>query len=399
MKKSERRVLVIDDDAITRQIISAYLEKCGFLVREEASGKDGVAWFKANEPDLVLTDLRLPDLDGLSILSIVKEVDALTPVIVISGMGMVDDVVEALRRGAADYIVKPLVEYDVLLHSINRALEVLDLQQENLRYRQRLEAANRELQGSLRVLRRDQLAGRAVQSNMLPETPATLGAAHVAHRVIPSLYLSGDFVDYGLVNDNLLSFYLTDVSGHGAAPAFVTVWLKQLVRRMVRERRNARNVVVGAEGKDVIDAAEWTRLVNKEVLRSKFGCHLTCISGMLDLTTREISFVLAGHLPLPVIVGENDAWFLEGKGKPLGIFPDAKWNIYRAHLPRDHSLVIFSDGVLELLQPKDLIEKERQLLDLLKGTKGDLEAVCSSLGLDNLSDAPDDVAVLTVSLD
>lgn len=398
MTQSIRQLLVIDDDAVTRQIIVAFLEKSGFLVHEEPSGKSGIEWFKKHKPDLVLTDLRMPDIDGLAILSMVKDVDASIPVIVISGMGMVADVAEALRRGAADYLVKPLVDIDVLVHSINKAMEVLDLQRENTRYRQQLELANRDLQESVRILERDQLAGRQVQSNLLPVTPLQLGGALVSHKIIPSLYLSGDFVDYGLINERYISFYLTDVSGHGSAPAFVTVWLKQLVRRMVRERRIVHRDMGCSDDSFFIDAAEWTSIINQEVIHSKFGCHLTCIVGILDLETRVISYVLGGHLPLPVVVGDGKAWFLEGKGKPLGMFPDAEWHVYKAEIPKNHSLVVFSDGILEILPPKDLIAKEQHLLELLKNTDGGMNEVCSVLGLDQLGSAPDDIAVLTLKL-
>ena len=84
----------------------------------------------------------------------------------------VADVAEALRLGAADYLIKPLVDMEVLTHSINKALAVLDLLRENQRYRRELEKANRDLREYVRVLERDQQAGRQVQMNLLPPTPS-----------------------------------------------------------------------------------------------------------------------------------------------------------------------------------------------------------------------------------
>lgn len=392
MTEPGRQLLVIDDDILVRQSIVAYLEDSGYRVHAEPNGIAGIEWFKSHQPDLVLTDLRMPDRDGLTILRLIKEVDPDTQVIVISGMGMVADVAEALRLGAADYLVKPLVDMEALVHSIRKALRVLDLQRENNRYRKDLEVANRELKEYVRVLEKDQQAGRQVQSNLLPPTPVQYGDVRVSHKIVPSLYLSGDFVDYGFVNNRYLSFYLTDVSGHGASSAFVTVWLKQLVRRMLRERR-----VFRQSDSFELDAAEWMSTINKEVLHSKFGCHLTCFVGILDLETREMRYVLGGHLPLPVLITGGEARFLEGKGKPVGIFKDATWEVYSAQLPEDFSLVVFSDGVLEILPPKDLIAKEQHLLDLLGNTPGNLETVCSSLGLNQLEAAPDDIAILILN--
>jgi sigma-B regulation protein RsbU (phosphoserine phosphatase) len=392
MTEAGRQLLVIDDDILVRQSIVAYLEDSGFRIHAESNGTDGIAWFRAHKPDLVLTDLRMPDLDGLALLRLVKEVDPDIPVIVISGMGMVADVAEALRLGAADYLIKPLVDMEVLTHSINKALAVLDLQRDNKRYRRKLEKANRDLREYVRVLERDQQAGRQVQINLLPPTPVRYGDITAAHKIVPSLYLSGDFIDYGLINDRYLSFYLTDISGHGASSAFVTVWLKQLVRRIIRERR-----IFHQQDAFQIDAAEWMSMINQELIRSKFGCHLTCFVGILDTHTRQMRYVLGGHLPLPVLVVDGEARFLEGKGKPVGIFKDATWEVYQATLPEKFSLMVFSDGVLEVLPAPDLIGKEQCLLDLMNNNTGDLASIWSSLGLDKLKDMPDDIAVLALN--
>lgn len=392
MTEPGRQLLVIDDDILVRQSIVAYLEDSGYQIHDEPNGYGGMAWFREHKPDLVLTDLRMPDLDGLTLLKMVKEVDPDIPVIVISGMGMVADVAEALRLGAADYLIKPLVDMEVLTHSIKKALAVLDLQRENQRYRRELEKANRELREYVRVLERDQQAGRQVQINLLPPSPVRYAEITVEHKVVPSLYLSGDFIDYGLINNRYLSFYLTDISGHGASSAFVTVWLKQLVRRIIRERR-----IFHQQDAFQIDAAEWMSMINQELLRSKFGCHLTCFVGILDTHTRQMRYVLGGHLPLPVLVADGQARFLEGKGKPVGIFKEATWQVYQATLPEKFSLMVFSDGILEVLPPPDLIAKEECLLDLLKGCTGDLDSVWSNLGLDKLKDMPDDIAVLSLT--
>ena len=138
-------------------------------------------------------------------------------------------------------------------------------------------------------------------------------------------------------------------------------------------------------------------MINQELLHSKFGCHLTCFVGILDTHTRQMRYVLGGHLPLPVLVANGKAQFLEGKGKPVGIFKDASWEVYHATLPDAFSLTVFSDGILEVLPPPDLIGKEECLLDLMKDGAGDVSALWARLGLDKLKDMPDDIAVLTLN--
>jgi len=123
------------------------------------------------QPDLVLCDLRLPDLDGLEVIRSVASTGINIPVIVISGLGEVHDVVQALRLGAADYLTKPIKDLEVLEHSIRRSLNQAELVAQNKSYAEQLENTNFQLRHSLDLLRLDQQAGRSVQTQLLPETP------------------------------------------------------------------------------------------------------------------------------------------------------------------------------------------------------------------------------------
>lgn len=167
------------------------MEDSGFSVLQAANGQQGLQVFERDKPDLVICDLRMPQMGGLELIRQVTELSPQTPVIVVSGAGVMNDAVEALRLGAADYLIKPLEDLAVLEHSVRRALDRARLLLENQRYREKLEAANRELEASLNLLQEDQNAGRQVQMNMLPTSPWSIDAFHFAHQIIPSLYLSG----------------------------------------------------------------------------------------------------------------------------------------------------------------------------------------------------------------
>ena len=225
MHKTSATLLIIDDDEVVRASLAAYLEDSGFNVLQASNGLQGLEVFQRENPDLVICDLRMPQVDGLELIRRINALEVEAPVIVVSGAGVMGDVVEALRLGAVDYLIKPLEDLAVLEHSIRRALDRVNLRLENKRYGEQLEVANRELQASLHLLQEDQNAGRQVQMNMLPETPWQVADLQFSHRIIPSLYLSGDFVDYFRVDEHRVAFYLADVSGHGASSAFITVLL------------------------------------------------------------------------------------------------------------------------------------------------------------------------------
>src|SRR5690606_36382101 len=205
MSDRSRRLLIIDDDPLERQSIATYLQDSGFEVVEAASGASGLVAIQEQAPELVITDLRMPDLDGLQVLQQLHEQRPDLPVIVISGAGVMTVVVTALRLGARDYLIKPILDMEMLVHSVRKALESQDLVVQNQRYREKLVQANRELRENLRVLERDQLAGRQVQRRLMPKPLRTPEGYTSAHRIVPSLYLSGDFVDYAHIRKRYLA--------------------------------------------------------------------------------------------------------------------------------------------------------------------------------------------------
>ena len=168
MHNSSATLLIIDDDDVVRASLAAYLEDSGFNVLQATNGLQGLEVFEREQPDLLICDLRMPQVDGLELIRRVTTLGVQTPIIVVSGAGVMSDAVEALRLGAADYLIKPLEDLAVLEHSVRRALDRSQLRLENQRYRDQLEAANQELQASLSLLQEDQKAGRQVQMNMLP---------------------------------------------------------------------------------------------------------------------------------------------------------------------------------------------------------------------------------------
>lgn len=298
------------------------------------------------------------------------------------------DVVEALRLGASDYLVKPIIDMVVLEHSIQRNLELVQLEQQNEKYRTHLETVNFELQKSLDELRNDQQAGRQVQLKMLPE-PLQTDKLGFSYTIKPSLMLSGDFLDYLPLDDKHYGFYIADVSGHGVSSAFVTVLLKNLIYRLKR------NLNQGISD-DLYHPVEVLSRINQELLDTQCGKHLTIVYCVLNLETLQLNYSIGAHLPMPILYGGGKAQYLEGKGMPVGLFRDAKYNEYSMQLPKDFTLSMFSDGVFELLTQPTLALKEQYLLDLIEQEAGNHETITQALRLNTNDAAPDDTALLTV---
>jgi len=133
------KVLIVDDEELIRLNLRALLEDLGYLVAEAADGREGLGVFDREQPDLVLADLMMPMMNGLSMIAELREKRPETPVIVISGTGSVRDAVDSLRLGAWDYVLKPVADPEGLDIVIRRALEKARLVRENRLYREQLE--------------------------------------------------------------------------------------------------------------------------------------------------------------------------------------------------------------------------------------------------------------------
>ncbi len=139
IKNNPVKILTIEDDRSVRESFVAYLEDCGYIAVSAPNGKEGVELFYNEKPDLVLVDLRMPEIDGLEVLKELSGRFPDIPLIVISGTGVITDAIEALHSGAWDYILKPVEDMTMLTYAIEKALDKSRLQQENRKYRAELE--------------------------------------------------------------------------------------------------------------------------------------------------------------------------------------------------------------------------------------------------------------------
>ena len=133
------RILVIDDEESIRDSMSQVLRKEGYSVQTTASGQEGWRFFGAETFQIVFVDLKLPGMSGLDILSRIREADPQIPVIVITGYASIESAVEAMRRGAFDYMTKPFTPEEVRV-VVRKALDSRRLLLENISLRRELEA-------------------------------------------------------------------------------------------------------------------------------------------------------------------------------------------------------------------------------------------------------------------
>ncbi len=131
----KKRILVVEDEEKLRRVVELQLMSAGFDVDKAAAAEEGLR--VVDRADLVITDLKLPNMDGLEFLSLIRRQNAHVPVILMTAFGSVETAVAAMKKGATDFLQKPF-SLDHLMQVIQKALEVRDLRDENRKLKEEL---------------------------------------------------------------------------------------------------------------------------------------------------------------------------------------------------------------------------------------------------------------------
>ena len=142
------QVLIVDDEEAIREVVSTLLQTQGYICSAVGNGRQAVEHLEANSADLVLSDMLMPEMDGLQLLSWLRAHDPEIPMIMVTAMHDVSTALESIRCGAYDYILKPF-EKDQLFLSVRRALEHRRLLLENRNYQRNLEQLVEQRTGQL----------------------------------------------------------------------------------------------------------------------------------------------------------------------------------------------------------------------------------------------------------
>jgi phosphoserine phosphatase RsbU/P len=373
-----RSILVIDDADDVRHMVMRQLVHLGYEARGASNGVEGLLAIEASPPALVLCDLRMPRLDGLGVLEAMRTKYPTIPVVVISGEGVLDDAVAALRLGAWDYLTKPYGGIAVLEHTVKKVFEKADLLAENKKQRLKLETLYRELA-------EEQDAGRRLQLGLLPESGLTLGTFTLTRELLPSSYLSGDFLDVFTVDAHRWGFFLADVAGHGLPSALVTAMVRTLVERKVAEARDRNDP-------SLLAPRRFLHELNGALLKQGHEKHVAFFYGVVDESRQLLSCGNAGCFPWPILVQGGVATPIELPGMPLGLMPTAEYDERSFELQPDAKFVACTDGVFEVMGDGTVDEKSRRIAALAVGCTS-ADALVRALVDPNRS-RPDDVAVM-----
>jgi sigma-B regulation protein RsbU (phosphoserine phosphatase) len=330
-------VLLVDDQLII-----------GEAVRRMLAGQQGVAFHfcqRAEEalataarlkPTVILQDLVMPGADGLDLVRGYRQQEetALTPLIVLSSKEEGATKAEAFARGANDYIVKLPDPVELIARIRYHSRGYLSLLQRNEAFE-----ALRQSQEALAA----ELAKAAMYVRSILPAPLVQPVS-IDWRFVPSASLGGDCFDYFWIDDDHMAIYLLDVCGHGVGPALLGVSAMNSVRSRA----------VG--GGDLCNPTSVLRHLNAAFpMDQHHNMFFTIWYGVYQRSTRTLSYSGGGH-PSPLLIsgspgvgeGVRRIEQLDSPGLPVGVVPDEAFPTLRAEVAPGSSLLVYSDGAIEV---------------------------------------------------
>lgn len=385
MGHREQAILMVSASTAVIDLIFELCEQCQdeHLRIIVARGADDVERvLEHREISLAIVDRG--SVGDLAYLSLLAANVSPMPTVALLPEGTAEEMVLALRNGADDvFSLGELQQHPTLF------VAALERQLKRVRMIEEARFLRESLERSLDELKADQHAAQQLQQKLLPPPRRELNHHIFEYVLQPSLLLSGDFVDSIAINEYQTIFYLADVSGHGASSALVTVLLKNMTYRLVRNYNRGSSF-------DIQSPMATLHRVNRELLLTGLGKHLTMFIGLIDARDSSLTYAVGGHHPMPVLVQRGEAVFLEGRGMPIGLFEQPVFDERRIALDPEYSITLFSDGILEVAEGETLEDKEQVLLNACIDRNLSPQSISDSIipaGCIN----PDDVAIMTVT--
>jgi sigma-B regulation protein RsbU (phosphoserine phosphatase) len=324
--KRAARVLVVDDEFGMVRAVERVLAGAHEVVGSHSSA-EALVLARRFDPDLIILDVRMPDIDGFELMTRLKGERPSVDIIVMTGS--LDDLDQKLIRairGRAFYFIQKPFDREVLQTLVERCLE---LRWRRLESRQHVERLERELADA-----------RAFQQGLLPLPDMTIDELSVSCRYVSCAELGGDLCDYVAIGPGRVALLVADVMGHGVSAAMLTGVVKSAFRASHPD---------GYEPRAVVHRL-WSNM-------DAFGSErfVTMIAAVVSLEEQRVDYVNAGHPSGMIVSSTRGVSQLLPSTGPL-VSPalrDCAWQQQSMPFTRGDLLFLYTDGVSDALAGPD----------------------------------------------
>ncbi|MCL1077672.1 response regulator [Parashewanella spongiae] len=279
-------VLLVEVDPHFSKLANDFLIKQGAKVTQAQDGYSGIEAFKKGVFDIVIADLSLATSGGLDLLHDMSMLDPSVPSIVLSGNNVMTDVIEALRLGASDYLLKPIDDFYTLEHAIQQCLAG----QEGSEVPAELvdELAYQEFQSHIEMVEQNVSEVRILQQQLFPSAETNYPSADVFYSLFKHQDVSSYLIDSTLVGDQHLLMYMAHFHPEDDGSAFASVLLRSLVNQKLKSFR------VG-KSQAIIEPFSMLSYLNDRLIKSGIDVLVDMIYVTVDLRNFRTAIAQAGQ--------------------------------------------------------------------------------------------------------
>jgi sigma-B regulation protein RsbU (phosphoserine phosphatase) len=344
--ENPERILIVDDTPANLRLLSQLLKERGYQVRAVSSGARAFTSIKVEPPDLILLDIRMPEMDGYEVCTRIKAQPRTSdiPVLFISALDEIQDKMKAFSVGGLDYITKPF-QLEEVVARVETHLALRRLQRNLIEANQRME--------------RELMLAAQVQTSMMRTHFPRLPGWQFAGKLIPAKLTCGDFFDAFRLPDGKIAILIADVVDKGVGAALYMSMSCALLRSYILE--------------NPANPEQVFNIVNRRIQEdSDTDQFVTVFLGILDPKTGSMIYSNAGHNP-PLLIQNSagkSATLLARTGPALGILEDITWDQRQTRLEPGDEMVLYTDGITDAENARQEFYGLDRLIKIVQNTHG-----------------------------
>jgi sigma-B regulation protein RsbU (phosphoserine phosphatase) len=370
--KKAMRILIVEDDAITLLLLSRIFEEWGYEVVKASDGKEAWDMMKKDPISFVVTDWKMPRMDGLELCKKIRSANfpGYVYVMLLTTSHEKQELIKAMEAGVDDFVVKPPTSRE-LNARIRAGERILKLEKDLEERNEKLSESNKKLTEAYSVIKRDLEAAAVIQSSLLPKSASIVYGIQFDWIFIPCAFVAGDIFNYFKLDEHHVGFYLLDVAGHGISAAMLSVTLSKLLSPVNHHEclLKPSNTDLGPPYYELTSPALAVQALNDRFQADGDALrYFTMVYGIIDTRDGRTSMTQAGHPP-PILLHKGASASTMGSGGyPVGLLPDLAYEEVEVHLEKGDRLILYSDGITECAnKEREQFSTERLMALLEKG--------------------------------
>ena len=365
---NDHKLLIVDDDPLVLESVSSLLTMWGYDVLACGSTQKAIEECRKGGIDLVVSDIRMPEISGTELLAMIRDLDPDIPVILMTAYVELEIAIDAIRKGAFDFLIKPF-KPDYLQHAIKRGVEFRRLIKMEKNYKAMLENKVRETEENLK-------AAAVIQQSLLPVSAPEGTSFDFAWQFLPSEQVGGDLFNLFRLDETHVGAYVLDVCGHGVPAAMISTFVAQALDPFSGQLLKRISPV--PPGYELTSPAEVLSGLNRDYPIERFGKHFTICYLLLDTHSGKVCYSNAA-LPLPFLIRADGRVESLGKGGTIiGMGEGVAYEEGEVLMETGDKLFLHTDGIVEYHNKSGDFFGEERLVQELKAAGGEtLQTACA----------------------